>query len=211
LAGKTPEEAVDAFVDRVRASLSCITAATAFASPGAADQPRSLALYAHGQDEPGKILLSTYGGRGDLYLKVAHSFPIRHLPDDAIRGPYKVSSSFYQYIILDYGGNEVLTYDWHPTGKGANLAPHLHASAAGSIYLVERDGSARLGRRTHFGSFHLPTGRVLLEDINHLLIDEFQVDPLRADWRAILDDNREAVKRGRTWPRTSDLRQRKPR
>jgi hypothetical protein len=199
LAGKTPEEAVDAFVHRIRESLSCIGDATAFASPGAPDQPRSLALYAHGQDEPGKILLSTYGGEGDIYLKVAHSFTLRHLPHDSIRGPYKVSSSFYQYIILDYGGSEILTYDWHPSGRGARFTPHLHVSVAGSIHLAERNGSARQGKRTHLGSFHLPTGRVLLEDVVELLIEEFGVDPLRADWRAVLDNNREAVKRGRMW------------
>jgi hypothetical protein len=200
LAGETPEEAIDAFVHHIRASLGCVTDATAVASPGAPSQLRSLVLYSHGQTEPGRILLSTFGGEGDIYLKVAHAFFIRHVPDDPIRGPFKVSSSFYQYILLDYGGGEVLTYDWHPAGKGAHLAPHLHVSASGSIYLEERDGSARQGRKTHLGSFHLPTGRVLLEDIIQLLIEEFKVNPLRRDWQAILDDNREAVKRDRTWP-----------
>lgn len=122
---------------------------------------------------------------------------VQYVPDDAINGPYTVNSSFYQYIILDYGENEILTYDWHPTGKGANLAPHLHVSAAASIYLVERDGSARQGRRTHLGSFHQPTGDVLLEDIIELLIEDFKVDPLRADWHAILNDYRETFRRGR--------------
>jgi hypothetical protein len=34
---------------------------------------------------------------------------------------------------------------------------------------------------------HLPTGFITLADIVRLLIDEFGVEPLRADWRDVLD------------------------
>jgi hypothetical protein len=199
LAGDSPEEVVDAFLKRIRATLSCITTATAYASYATPENPRSLTLYAQGQEEPGRIRLLTHNGQGELLFRLVHEFTMDHVPNDVVRGPFKVKSSFYQYRILDYEDNEIIVYDWHPSGASSVTTPHLHVSAARSVVLKQRVGSQLAGQKTYLGNFHLPTARVFLEDVVELLIREFIVDPLRSDWEAILQDNREAIARGRTW------------
>jgi hypothetical protein len=57
LAGASPEEAVDAFLARVRTTLSCIASATAYAGHAIPGHPRSPTLNAAGQSEPGRVLL----------------------------------------------------------------------------------------------------------------------------------------------------------
>lgn len=200
MAGKTPEEALDAFLGRFRQTLSCITDAFAYAAKHARlDHPNSLTLFDAGQKESGRIHLLTHAADGEIFLRLAHEFTIRHVPEDAVRGPYKVSSSYYQYKILDVYDREVMVYDWHPSGSSTVTVPHLHVSCVGAIELAQRDNSRLVGAKTYLGDFHIPTGRVFLEDIAELLVREFKVDPRREDWEEVISDNREAVGRGRTW------------
>jgi hypothetical protein len=70
---------------------------------------------------------------------------------------------------------------------------------AESVALEQRPGSPRAGAKTHLGKVHFPTARSFLEDIAELLIRDFAVVPARPDWQAVLQENREAIARGRTW------------
>jgi hypothetical protein len=201
LAGASPEEAVDAFLERIRATLACIVGGTAFGSGCAEGIEHSLTLYVTGQSEPNVARLTTHGGVGELRFRFAHLYTVVHVPDDAQRGPftYEVSTSFYQYAILDYEENEVVVYDWAPAGMSPVRTPHVHVPIAGSTVLRQRHGSPLESQKTYLGNLHFPTGRILLEDIVELLIREFRVDPRRDDWEALLKHNREVLGRGRTW------------
>ncbi len=199
MAGASPEEAVDAFLARIRDTLDCILAGTAFGSGNAEGSRHSLTLYIPGQEEPNIARLTTHGGTGELLFRFAHLYTVGHVPDDAQRGPYKVSTSFYQYKILDCDEREIVVYDWAPTGISLVRTPHLHIPIAGSIVLRQREGSPREDQKTYLGSLHFPTARILLEDIVELLIREFRVDPRRDDWEVVLKENRRAVGRGRAW------------
>jgi hypothetical protein len=194
LAGRTPEEASDAFLNRIRVTLSCIAKATAYASPAIPEQSRSLTLYAEGQSAPGRIRLSTHGGQGELFLRLAHAFTTERIPDE-VREQYVVKRAFYQFRVLDYGESEIVVYDWHPAGASPATAPHLHISAVRSIRLEQRPGSPLAGAKTYLGDLHFPTGRIVFEDIVELLIREFSVDPLRNDWERVLRENREIIER----------------
>ncbi len=97
MAGASPEEAVDAFLERIRDTLACILDGTAFGSGYAEGTEHSLTLYITGQSEPNVARLRTHGGAGELRFRFAHLYTVVHVPDDAQRGPYKVSTSFYQY------------------------------------------------------------------------------------------------------------------
>lgn len=199
MAGATPEEAVDAFVERIRATLDCFLTGTAFGSGNAPGVDHSLTLYTAGQTFPNIARLSTHGGNGELLFRFAHLYTVVHLPQDAERGPYKVSTSFYQYQVLDIHERELVIYDWAPQGRGPVHAPHLHIPAVGSVILPQRPGSRLATTKTYFDDLHFPTGRIFLEDIAELLIREFRVDARRADWANVLRENRAAIDRGRTW------------
>lgn len=198
MAGASPEEAVDAFVHRVRSSLDCILSGTAFGSGNAVGVAQRVTLYTLGQTESNIARLSTHAGEGELLFRFAHLYTVVHLPDDAQHGPYNVSTSFYQYRILDLNENEIVVYDWAPTGISPIRTPHLHLPAARTIILSQRPGSRLEQHKTYLGDLHFPTGRIHLEDIVEFPIREFQTDTLRDDWEEVLRANREAQNRGWT-------------
>jgi hypothetical protein len=195
LAGATPEEVVDAFVDRIRTTLDCITAGTAFGSGIVVGFDHSVTLYSPGQAEPNIIRLATHGGVGELLFRFAHLYNVVQIPGAMSRARFDVRTSFYQYRILDVAEKEIVVYDWAPVGRSPVRTPHLHIPAAGSIVLAQRAGSRPTARKTYLGDLHFPTGHILLEDIVELLIREFGVGSRRADWEEVLRSNREAVSR----------------
>jgi hypothetical protein len=190
LAAASPEEAVDTFLDRIRAALDCVVNCTAYGSGGSEGVNHSLAFYAAGQTVPNLARLRTHGGIGELLFRFGHSYVVAPSRDGGTRDAFVVNTTFYQYRILDYGGDEVVVYDWDPDGPSPVRTPHLHVPAAGSIILKQRTGSPLAQQRTFLGSLHLPTGAIVLEDIVELLIREFQVVPRRTDWEAVLAANR---------------------
>ncbi len=84
---------------------------------------------------------------------------------------WRASTVAYFYQLDDSAGRELAAWHWHP-GTGAAF-PHIHV-ASGPI---EKQ-------------VHLPTGRVSIESILRLLLDELEVPPVRAhagDYGRILD------------------------
>lgn len=51
-----------------------------------------------------------------------------------------------------------------------NKRPHMHVKAARSI------------ENTPISNLHIPTGRVLIEDIVRFLIEDLGIDAIRSDW-----------------------------
>lgn len=183
MAGRTPHEAVQNFLQPLSLALSCVTRDVLNNSPGRGRRwdPNGgpyKAVLADG----GPVKLA--GGSG-LTLSVIHHFRIVESEGD--RGPWKVSSAAYFYTLEDEAGREVVAYHWHPAQRSRVTAPHMHLGAgAGAL-------------RDEFHRAHLPTGRVSLEDVLRLAISEFAVKPLRPDWETILDDALRAFKAWRSW------------
>jgi hypothetical protein len=87
----------------------------------------------------------------------------------------------YEVNILDRDGGEIVAYHWHPIGKSSVRHPHLHLS--NQIRPIE------LGRNQTplpLADMHLATGVVPLAHLVRMLIEEFDVEPLRDDWDAVL-------------------------
>ena len=82
----------------------------------------------------------------------------------------------YGYSLETTDGAEIFAYHWHAAGVSHVTRPHLHVRSA---------VSELASRRTHF-----PTGYVPLADVVRLLIEEWQVPPLRSDWAGILEVSR---------------------
>jgi hypothetical protein len=179
LAGRTPAEAVGAFLAPLQQAIDCLTPTVLNVSGGyfASDQPHALVL---GDGDPVRL-----AGEHDLALTVAQNY--RVVEFEGPRGPWKVQTTAYFYE-LQRGDRELLGFHWHPRGASPHTSPHLHVGAAAEI------GFAPLHRA------HIPTGRIALEDVLRLAIEAFGVQPRRGDWDDVLTRTQAGYEAWRTWP-----------
>ena len=118
-----------------------------------------------------------------MRLTFEHRYRVIETKDDADRGRWKATTVAYLYDIDDEVG-ELLAYHWHPVGHHADPRPHLHI------------------RTDEGGRIWLPAGRVAVEEIIRLLVEQFEVAPQRNDWEQILDEAQTAFETWRTWGMT---------
>lgn len=126
--------------------------------------------------------------KGDHALALRATLHYRIVEADGERGPYKVSTVGYLYALDDADGREVLAYHWHPKGRSHEARPHLHLGAGAAV------GHAGVA------AAHLPTERIALESLLRCALTDLGVEPLRPDWRRVLDDAQKAFESWRTWP-----------
>lgn len=126
-------------------------------------------------------------GAPRLHLSVALEYELIET-DDPDRGPWKVSTKRYRYHVVSDDKTEVILFHWLPEGNCSTEDPHLHVGHS------QLTSGAVLTRKTH-----VPTGRVSLESVIRLLITEFGVIPLRADWSERLTECEAGFRRFRTW------------
>src|SRR5262249_25712496 len=94
-------------------------------------------------------------------------------------------STGYFYSLEETSEKEIITYQWHPSGPCK--FPHLHLAS-----------SSELGAKT-LNKLHLPTGRIAVEQVLRLAVEELGVQPRRADWSEILLNAQELFEKYRTW------------
>jgi hypothetical protein len=100
------------------------------------------------------------------------------------RGPWKISTAKYRYELFA-DNKSIVAYDWHP-GRERD-APHLHVDCGiKSPYFHHK--------------VHLPTGRVSLEEVLRMAIEDLDVKPRRSDWDAVLRRTQARYEKFRTWP-----------
>ncbi|MBI4214029.1 MAG: hypothetical protein HY534_06950 [Chloroflexi bacterium] len=177
MAGRDPEEATANFIEPLQKAISCVTREV-FSTTGYERrlEPHALTL-ARGQN----VRLQ---GAARLFFRAALHFG--HAQASGVLGPWKVSTAGYYYTLLT-NEEELLAFHWHPTARGEINWPHLHLGPSAQV------GHASLQRA------HVPTGRVALEDILRLAIDELGVQPLRDDWQQVLAQAQEGFERARSW------------
>jgi hypothetical protein len=178
LAGRTPHEALSAFVDPLQRALSCVTRANLVHRPPWPGHVQALGA----SEEP--IRLATAAGGPAPSLSLEQQYDIVQAPGE--HGPWKITTRAYRYRIDSAAGAELVLWHWHPTDRQGRPhrqpRPHLHAQVA--------DLRGR----------HLPTGRVGLEAVIRALVDDFDVRPRRGDWRSVLDATEALFEQWRTWP-----------
>jgi hypothetical protein len=134
--------------------------------------------------DPNKIHALTLGEpvalRGGEGLTLSVSQRYRVVRASGKRGPWKASTVAYIYALGNSKG-EIIAYHWQPDTQPE---PHLHAR--------------QLGKRRH-----IPSGRVSLEQVIRLGIEEYGVKPIRDDWDAVLSAGHNAFVKWRTWPKPS--------
>ena len=176
MAGNTAAEAVSNYIEPFNRALSCVSQGQVRPSNGGYDpaqNPHALSAFAR---------IKLIGSRYEL--TVAQNYEIIHVPDDKVRGPWRVRTLGYAYEVFD--DDFVMGYHWHPTSEGV-LFPHLH-------WKVEHE-------------HHLPTGRVAFEDVILCLLGEpFNVPEARANAKDVLGYGRERFEMYRSWSASSTER-----
>jgi hypothetical protein len=175
LAGRRPALAVQAFLEQLQLAVSSVT-----------HMPLRATAYEPGL--PGAVIFPPprglpLPGHGDWYLTLAINYAITR--GEGERGAWAVRTTSYYYELLQPAERRIVAYHWHPQPPNRVKLPHLH--------VPQHTAPVDLSR------VHLPTPRVALEAILRLAIDELGVEPIRDDWRAVLEQTERAFRRWRTW------------
>lgn len=113
------------------------------------------------------------------------------IPNNSELGTWKVTTLSYEYAIeRSKDRQEVIAFHWEGF-DAVNPIPHIHIGFAGN------DKSTPFTPKNH-----IPSGRVLVEDIVRFVIDEMGVHPTKArrlDWKSIVAAARAAVMKHKTW------------
>ncbi len=171
MAGRTPAEAVNAFIESFGKAVSSLTSAVVNVGGGGY----------HPSPEPHVLILNDGSAirlSGDLFMFVSQRYRI--VEDVEPRGPWKVAVVGYVYSLENAARQELISYQWHPAGRSPVTFPHFHLGPASRV------GEERVGRA------HLPTGRIAPQSFFRLVLTEFDITPRRADWEAVLDDTQTA-------------------
>jgi hypothetical protein len=84
----------------------------------------------------------------------------------------------YLHHVYDRDGREIVAFHWHPERRGYD-APHAHFR--------------QLNDPIPMGKVHVPTGWIPLPTVVRFLIEELDVEPLRPDWREVLEEAERTV------------------
>jgi hypothetical protein len=175
LAGNSPKKAVKAFLEPLKRVVSCFSATAHLAHSGSYEI----------NGDPSALFIERFKLPGaDLYLSASMNYKIVEAAGD--RGPYKVKTTAYQYILEDEDEKEILAYQWHPESRVQ--FPHIHVGS-----------SSKIAGKT-FNKIHLPTGRIALEQVLRITVDELGVKPLKGEWNSILVQTQKLFEKWRTWP-----------
>jgi hypothetical protein len=159
-------------------TVSCVTSSVLRPSKGGYEEsadPRLLTF----SDDP--IVLR---GEAGFSLSVRHYYRVKH---GTGRSRWKVSTVAYYYELQTSSGDEVISFHWHPEQRSSVTSPHLHIGSGAGVKI---EG---------FYKAHLPTPRVLLEDFLQMLIEDFDVQPERADWEIALQEGRAHFEAESSW------------
>lgn len=125
--------------------------------------------------------------RGDSKLGLLVGFQYRVVQtDDPQRGPWKVSTLRYEHYLVTKDEKELIAFHWHPGGRGPDW-PHVHI---GTVALAKRGLLKK--------EAHIPTGRVAVEQVLRLAIDEFGVEA-GEDWPRVFAETQGRFEAYRTW------------
>ncbi len=133
-------------------------------------------------------------GPSGLLFAVRHQDRIVETVPAALQPAWRVTTTAYAYRLLDRDERELLVFHWQP---GPDFAgpdyPHLHVSASRIARVTATEE-----RPLPLDKRHIPTGRVFLAAVVRMLITEFEIKPIVADWARRLAPTEAAFRRQRT-------------
>lgn len=186
---RTPREAVNAFRDAINLAALCVGQCQASLGPepyaiwASGKAPRWLAI---NRGEPVRLRHDRF----PLSLRASLHY---HVVVEA--GSYKVRTAAYHCSLEDDQEREYLAYHWHPDGPSDARYPHLHIGPAAG---VPPSPDGLINPRVH-----IPTGRIALEDLLRLTIEQLGATPTRPDWAKVLAQLQASFEQQRSWAQSS--------
>ena len=181
MAHRTPSEAFREFRERVQEAIACFAHTRV---TGTSLEPNQHGILTVNRGEP--LALKTTGPTIDITCSIGYAI---QMAGDEVPGNWKVSAvSYVHTVMLD--GELAVEFHWHPD-DGSNIwYPHIHPRLAGP------------GRDQ--GGIHIPSGRVLIEDVL-IFAHERGAVPLRDDWEQVVSRIKGQVAAESTWGARSTL------
>lgn len=175
--GRTPVEAVDAFLEPLKSAVSVLGAAKIVTSPGGRSTP--------GVDHAWSLNGETGYSSGGWHFEAAmHYRIIRDGRPDF--GPWRVTTRGYRYRLSVPPGEDVFRMHWHPTGRSNEQRPHMHLALA---------PSATVGDTL---KEHFPSDRQTFEQAIRWAIGA-GLAPARSDWQELLEQAERLHLQYRSW------------
>ncbi len=181
--GATPNAAVDAFIDPIRESASCLSGSA------------HLTLSPKARGQVGETHSWTLNAAEGVSLIGGHRFKaamhFETLDQGASRRDerFRVSTRAYLYAITNAAGQELIAAHWHPTGKSHVTFPHWHLGAAA----ISEEG-------VFLKRAHIPSPRVSFESMVRQVLDMVPgIEPCRDDWDTVLDRTEGAFEEFKSW------------
>jgi hypothetical protein len=176
MAGRTPSEAVRAFTRPIQSALTCFA-------------DGRVAANSYDPDEEGVLQFNgaedvRLNGPGRVCLSVVMRYRIVKLEDPSdVKKPWKTSTTGWaHHLSMDERGEltPIAQFHRHPRDTPEKPYPHVHVPA---------DKNKR----------HIPTGRVLVEDVLKLAIEAGATPKDEAKWDRVLRSNVADFAMGATW------------
>lgn len=129
-----------------------------------------------------------------------HTFRLVDHGSENGRPEWRVSTTAYQYRVVDLRHRELLVWHWQPGDAFSGPDhPHIHVAAALTAAVGTQETAAV--RSIPLDNLHIATGRVSLEGVVRTLIDDFAILPVPrrlTNWRATLDRTEAVFRSERT-------------
>ena len=167
MTGGTPSDAVEAHYGPAQRAVACVTTAVL---AGRAYHPSPVPHVLAFADQK----VARIGRRGVFWFGVRQWYQLVRIHQYQERSSWTTPILGYEYTIAHGPDPQaIFTFHWHPTGASRVTRLHLHIGGQ--------------NRPVGLDKVHVPTGMVSLIEVLRLAIEELGVEPLRADWQAVLD------------------------
>lgn len=173
--GATPAAAVSEFIAPLQAALGCIAHGKISLSPGGR-QPRLGQQHEWSLNNGGGVVLRRRAGfslSGELEFHASMYWRVIEDKRDGY-GPYRVTTTGYDYSLVAGESTELWAMHWHAQGRSHEIRPHLHL---GDQILADH---APVTSKSH-----LRTGRMTFETAIRWAIT-WGAEPLHDDWESRL-------------------------